>query len=93
MAIRTAGIFPLAFTAILLLIMMGGGQATAAEQPGSQRNIPTTITSDRMDYDAHAQTVVFLGNVYVKRPDFELWSEKMTIHLDKSGKSGDAAAQ
>ena len=70
------------FAAILLLMMCG--QATAAEQPGTQRNIPTTIKSDRMDYDAHAQTVLFLGNVYVKRPDFELWAEKMTIYLDKS---------
>jgi len=93
MAIRTAGIsLPLAFAAILLL-MFCGFQATAAEQQGSHRNVPTTITSDRMDYDANAQTVVFLGNVHVKRPDFELWSEKMTIYLDRSGRSSDDAAQ
>jgi lipopolysaccharide export system protein LptA len=93
MAIRTAGIsLPFAFAAILLL-MLCSREATAAEQRGSHRDIPTTITSDRMDYDANAQTVVFLGNVYVKRPDFELWAEKMTIYLDNSGRSGGDAAQ
>jgi lipopolysaccharide export system protein LptA len=79
--------------AVLLLFMVYGRQATAAEQSGIPRKVPTTITSDRMDYDANAQTLVFLGNVHVKRPDFELWSEKMTVYLDKSGKSNESAAQ
>ena len=91
MAIRSAKNSPLAVAAIVLLLLTCEHQATATEQPGTQRNIPTTITSDRMDYDAIAQTVVFLGNVYVKRPDFELWAEKMTIYLEKS-ESGNATA-
>jgi lipopolysaccharide export system protein LptA len=94
MTIRTAGISPLFLAvAALLLLMVCGGQATAAEQGGVSRKVPTTITLERMDYDANAQTLVFLGNVHVVRPDFELWSEKMTVYLDKSGKSNDSAAQ
>jgi len=92
MAIRTAGISLSLAVAALLLLLVCGRQATAAEQGGIPRNVPTTITSDRMDYDANAQTLVFLGNVHVKRPDFELWSEKMTVYLDKSGKTTDSAA-
>lgn len=74
--------------AALLLIMCG--QALAADPRGIPKKVPTTITSDRMDYDANAQTVIFLGNVHVKRPDFELWSEKMTVYLDKSGKNNES---
>jgi lipopolysaccharide export system protein LptA len=49
--------------------------------------IATLITSSRMDYDATAQTVLFSGNVHVTRPDFELWSDKMTVYLEKSSKT------
>lgn len=73
------------FTAILFL----PGHCWAAEA-GAPKKVPTTINSGRMDYDANAQTVLFSGNVHVKRPDFELWSDKMTVYLDKSG--GDSAA-
>jgi lipopolysaccharide export system protein LptA len=79
--------------AALLLLTVCQGQTAAAEQSGIPRKVPTTITSNSMDYDANAQTLLFLGNVHVKRPDFELWSEKMTVYLDKSGKSNGSAAQ
>ncbi|MDL2316108.1 LptA/OstA family protein [Desulfovibrio sp. OttesenSCG-928-A18] len=49
--------------------------------------MPTSIKAARMDYNANAQVVVFSGNVHVKRPDFELWSGKLTVYLDKSGKA------
>lgn len=56
-----------------------------AAQNGAPKKVPTTINSGRMDYDANAQTVLFSGSVHVKRPDFELWSDKMTVYLDGSG--------
>ena len=93
MAIRTAGISLSLVVVAILLLTTCTRQATAAQQQETQGKIPTTIMSDRMDYDAIAQTVLFLGNVHVKRPDFELWSEKMTIYLDKSGRSNGNAAQ
>lgn len=59
--------------------------AVAAERPEAKR-VPTSIKADRMEYDADGQTVVFNGNVHVTRPDFELWSAKLTVYLDKSNK-------
>ena len=53
------------------------------------KKMPTSIKADRMDYDADGQTVVFNGNVHVVRPDFELWSVKLTVYLDKPGKKSD----
>ena len=66
--------------------------AVAAERAETQK-VPTSIKADRMDYDADGQTVVFNGNVYVKRPDFELWSTKLTVYLDKSGKKSNDAEE
>ena len=60
---------------------------SAVEGFGAENKVPTAITSGRMDYDANAQTVRFSGNVHVKRPDFELWSDSMTVYLEGSGKS------
>jgi len=59
----------------------------AAPDKKTTGKVPTNITAARMEYNANAQTVIFTGKVHVKRPDFELWSDKMTIYLDKSGKA------
>lgn len=58
--------------------------------PGTQK-VPTNITASRMEYDADGQTLLFTGDVHVQRPDFELWSDKMTVYLDKKEQGGDAA--
>lgn len=70
------------------------GDAAFAAQ-AAPKNVPTTIQSGRMEYDSNAQTVLFIGSVYVKRPDFELWADKMTVYLEKtgSGASDNPAAQ
>ena len=57
-----------------------------AAESSAVRNVPTSINADSMEYSADNQRVVFIGHVYVKRPDFELWSETLTVFLDKSGK-------
>jgi lipopolysaccharide export system protein LptA len=62
----------------------------AAESPARGR-VPTSINSGRMDYDAEAQIVSFSGSVHVQRPDFELWSSKLTVYLDKTGKKPSGA--
>jgi lipopolysaccharide export system protein LptA len=53
----------------------------------SKTGVPTTIQSASMEYSATGQTVVFLGDVHVTRPDFELWSKKLTIYLKKKDTS------
>ena len=58
------------------------GTAVAAEQPAG--NVPTNIHAARMDYNADKQTVTFAGSVHVKRPDFQLWSDKLTVYLEKN---------
>lgn len=85
-----------AFRILFILLLCGiGGTAFAAQAtPKNQtapKKVPTTIVSGRMEYDANAQTVVFLGNVHVTRPDFELWADKMTVYLQNSGNGGDGA--
>lgn len=73
-----------------MLLAMVTFSAEAAEQ-GASKKVPTTIQSARMEYDANGQIVIFTGNVHVKRPDFELWAEKMTVYLDKSEQKNDAS--
>ncbi len=48
--------------------------------------VSTRITSERMQYDAAGQKVIFEGKVHVIRPDFQMWSEKLTVLLDKDNK-------
>jgi lipopolysaccharide export system protein LptA len=68
------------------VIVAAGALSAEAAQKAPARNLPTTITSGSMEYDANGQTVVFIGKVHVKRTDFELWADKMTVYLDKSGR-------
>jgi lipopolysaccharide export system protein LptA len=73
---------------LVLLAVLVADQAHAAP---AQRKVPTNIQSDSMEYNAVAQTVIFSGNVHVTRPDFEVWSKKLTVYLKKSG-NADAAS-
>lgn len=41
----------------------------------------TSVTSERMEYDAKRQRVVFTGNVHVTRPDVQIWSDTLTVFL------------
>lgn len=63
-------------------------QATSGKGGG---NIPTDISATSMRYDDANQTVVFEGAVHVKRPDFELWAEKITLYFQKKGKAQKSA--
>ncbi len=65
---------------------------TPAQPAEAQGTIATNIKADKVEYDAEKQTAVFSSNVYVQRPDFELWADKMTVYLKKSTKpAGDSA--
>ena len=71
----------LSLSALCLLLLLAA-QSVAA--PAGQKKVPTNIQSEGMEYNAANQTVVFSGNVHVTRPDFELWSKKLTVYLKKS---------
>ena len=92
-----------AILAFLALLVM---QATAAAAPMEPirpaKNVETRITADRMSYLAEKHCVIFESNVHVLRPDFQLWSGKLTVFLkpakedpNKKGKlpSGMAAGE
>lgn len=54
-----------------------------------KQDIPTDVSSSTMRYDDAKQTVVFEGNVHVKRPDFDLKANKITLYFaKKSNKAG-----
>ncbi len=70
----------------LLLTFSAPVSAMAADaKPANavRRDVPTAVKSDRMQYDAKGQVVVFEGAVYVQRPDFEMWADRITLHLKK----------
>lgn len=50
----------------------------------SGSNLPTNITAQQMRYDANSQRVVFEKDVKVRRPDFDLDSNKLTILFKKN---------
>ncbi|MFV0422846.1 LptA/OstA family protein [Oleidesulfovibrio sp.] len=62
----------------LFTLTMHAGIVHAADD-----EIPTSITSKTMTYDANAQIIVFEEDVYVLRGDFELWADKITVHIDE----------
>jgi lipopolysaccharide export system protein LptA len=83
----------LAYKFVFFLILFAAfliGTAFAAATPE-----PTTITSQRMEYNTEAQTIFFSGNVHVVRGDMELWSDRLTLFLKNDGHapSGSTAAQ
>jgi lipopolysaccharide export system protein LptA len=73
--------------ALIAVFVFACATALAAQRSsGSGGKVPTSIKAASMEYNAQSQVVLFSGNVYVKRPDFELWASRMTIYLDKSAR-------
>lgn len=66
--------------------------ADMAMAKSASDTVPTEVTSEKMQYDANKQQVVFVGNVYVKRPDFQIWSDTLTLYFeDKEGQEKNSA--
>jgi len=65
----------------LCLLALAAAPARPAEPTADLAKTPTKIESDSMRYDQAAGTVVFTGKVRVKRPDFSLWSNSLTVHF------------
>ncbi len=73
--------------AALCLLFMAAVPARAADPARADlAKTPTKIESDSMRYDQSAGTVVFEGKVHVDRPDFQLWSNQLTVHFSPQAK-------
>ncbi|MFP4071067.1 MAG: LptA/OstA family protein [Desulfovibrionales bacterium] len=53
-----------------------------------ESDVPTDITSDRMNYQQDKQRIVFEGNVTVVRPDLNLWSDTLTVYFAAQSAQG-----
>lgn len=62
---------------ILFLFLACAAPLWAAE------TVPVKITSDTMTYTQKGDQVVFTGSVYVIRQDIQLWSDTLTVLLEK----------
>lgn len=71
--------------ACLCFFALGANPSACEAAAAPEKTVPTKITANQMEYSADRQTVTFTGNVYVKRPDFELWAQAMTVYLEKNG--------
>lgn len=63
---------------ILFLFLLCAAPVWAAQ------DVPVKITSDTMTYTQKGDQVVFKGSVYVIRQDIELWSNTLTVLLEKN---------
>ncbi len=68
----------------LLLFLAFASPVWAAE------TVPVKITSDSMQYTQKGDQVVFSGSVYVIRQEIELWSDTLTVLLEKKPGAGNA---
>lgn len=69
---------------ILFLFLLCAAPLWAAQ------DVPVKITSDTMTYTQKGDQVVFKGSVYVIRQDIELWSDTLTVFLEKKESSKNA---
>ncbi len=71
------------FSSLLFCTCAAGLQPASAqsiqEAKAAGSEFPTNITAERMRYEADNKQVVFEGSVKVRRPDFDLDSNKLTI--------------
>ncbi len=44
-------------------------------------NVPTKINADTMDYIADEDMIIFTGDVFIEREEFDLWADIVTIYL------------
>lgn len=86
-------LFPLCL--LILFFALCPLPANAADKTAqkAEGELPTTITASKMRYDANKQQVVFEGNVKVRRPDFNLDSNKLTIFFQKKAQAKAAPAE
>ncbi|WP_027370149.1 lipopolysaccharide transport periplasmic protein LptA [Desulfovermiculus halophilus] len=55
--------------------------SAAAQSAGLTESKPMNIEADRVTYGQDENRLEFEGDVYVQRPDFELWCDRMIVTL------------
>lgn len=78
-----------AITALTCALFTASASAAPIAPPKPAKNVETRITSDKMTYLADQQRVLFENNVHVERPDFELWSSRLTVYMKPANKDDD----
>lgn len=67
---------------VLTVTMLMGNMVSQAMAKSDAETVPTEVTSDSMQYNSERQYVVFKGNVHVMRPDFQIWSDTLTLYFE-----------
>lgn len=69
---------------LVALTLLTAAQKDARVTPGAAaaKPTPTVVTSERLDMDYAKNVAHFAGNVHVKDPSGDLWSDEMEIHYD-----------
>jgi lipopolysaccharide export system protein LptA len=73
---------------IALLLASAGVQAQTAAPAKAANGAPkeTVVDSDTFKLDLSQHSGVFIGNVHVVDPSFEMTSDEMTLYFDKDNK-------
>ncbi len=69
---------------VLFLLLVCAAPLWAAQ------TVPVKITSDTMTYSQKGDQVVFSGSVHVIRQDIEMWSDTLTVLLEKKQGGGNS---
>lgn len=70
------------FLALLAGVLFVG--TVTADAGAEEKKAPTRITSENMTYSGKDRQVIFEKDVHAVREDFELWSDKLIVHLSRS---------
>ncbi len=80
------GTFGMKISRFYLLALLAGvllaGNVTA-DTGAEEEKVPTRITSENMTYSGKDRQVIFEKEVHAVREDFELWSDKLIVHLSQ----------
>ncbi len=82
-------LFPLGTLAVLVIASCLGASPAGAQQPGAGRDLPITITSDRMEGDLKAGVITFMDRVKVVRGDTILYADRVETYPKKGAEDVD----
>lgn len=66
----------------MLLLLVWGLPALAAEVPKQQSQLPLEVTAQTLEADNQAGTATFSGDVVARQGDVVMYAGHMTIHYD-----------
>lgn len=76
---------------LLVTVFFSSAALAAPPIPGGDSSLPVDVTADSMEYSADNSTVVFRGKVEAVRGEFIMWSEMLTLVLNKKGGTENSA--